>query len=281
MKSNGIADQHPYPDSPAGPADLPLALRRLADSGPCDFALQVLRRVGIPEDRYDVYVLLDDVLPGPPAAGLYIASGAKGLTAALLSSAVTGPEEFAARHGQRTGRRAIRISQPPPGVRTAIRTGRARRLPVDLSGLTEQEQAVLTSVRAVPRGQLRPISWVASEAGLPESAQVAAALARNPLQLLVPCHRVTDDDGRPYDAAYGTQAGDRLRAAEGIDVHEVRMLIRTQTVFLGSDTTRIFCHPTCAHARRITMRHQVPFQSAQDARQAGYRPCKSCRPVAA
>ncbi|MCP9944183.1 hypothetical protein LUX12_04275 [Streptomyces somaliensis] len=51
------------------------------------------------------------------------------------------------------------------------------------------------------------------------------------------------------------------------------------TVFLGSDTTRVYCHPTCAHARRIVPRHQVPFRSAREADRAGYRPCKSCRPV--
>ena len=51
--------------------------------------------------------------------------------------------------------------------------------------------------------------------------------------------------------------------------------------YLGSDTTRIFCLPTCRHARRITLRHRVSFPSEMGAHEAGYRACKVCRPAVA
>ena len=49
--------------------------------------------------------------------------------------------------------------------------------------------------------------------------------------------------------------------------------------YWGSATTRIFCLATCAHARRITPEHRVPFASVAAAKAAGFRPCKVCRPA--
>jgi alkylated DNA nucleotide flippase Atl1 len=191
-----------------------------------------------------------------------------------------GPQDFEERHRRATGRAALPGVKAPPWVRTALRTGRAQHLAVGLDALTDLRRAVLTAVRTVPRGQLRPLSWVAREAGVPDGA-VLDGLARNPVQLLVPCHRVTYEDGVPCDAAHGARAGEALRTAEGIDLGRLEAYAQARTVFIGSDTTGIFCHPTCAHARRITAPHEVPFRNAGEARHAGYRPCKSCRPVAA
>ena len=51
--------------------------------------------------------------------------------------------------------------------------------------------------------------------------------------------------------------------------------------YVGSDTTRIACHPACRDAGRITDAHRVEFRSMNEAASAGYRPCRRCRPVAA
>ena len=42
--------------------------------------------------------------------------------------------------------------------------------------------------------------------------------------------------------------------------------------FIGSDTTKIFCLPTCRHARRVTDRHRLEFRSLADGRARGL-PC--------
>lgn len=50
----------------------------------------------------------------------------------------------------------------------------------------------------IPRGETRTYSWLAAVAGRPTAHRAAAhAMARNPLALLVPCHRVvgTNDMG--------------------------------------------------------------------------------------
>ncbi|MCP9962582.1 MGMT family protein [Streptomyces somaliensis] len=248
-------------------------LTGLAADPPEDFALRVLRHVGVRRERYDTYVRLET-----PAGGLFVAAGPHAVTGAALDSAELTAAAFEELHRVRTHRSAIRATKPFPGVVTALRTGRARRLPVDLSGLTAAERAVLEAVRTIPSGQLRPVGWIAREAGVPEAA-VAGVLARNPVAVLIPSHRVTHGDGTPCDAGLAPGTGDALRAAEGVDAERVAELHSGGTVFLGSDTTRVYCHPTCAHARRIVPRHQVPFRSAREADRAGYRPCKSCRPV--
>ncbi|GGX26796.1 MGMT family protein [Streptomyces noursei] len=256
--------------------DLESALADLTSPAPVDFGLRVLQRVGIPVERYDTYVRLD-----LDTGGLYVAHSPAAITGAVLESMVVSPDMFEELHWIRTQRTAIRSTTPFPGLRPALRTGRAKNLPVDLTGLSPAEQAVLGAVRMIPKGQLRPVSWIAREAQVDNADVINRALARNPVTLLIPCHRVTDDEGRPCDAAYLPSTGAALRAAENIDMRRLAELTQHGAVFLGSDTTHIYCHPTCAHARRITPRHQRPFRSAHEARLAGYRACRSCRPVTA
>ncbi len=257
-------------------AEVESALADLTSPAPLDFGLRVLRRVGIPRDRYDSYVRLET-----DSGGLYVAFSPQAVTGAVLETMVVSTEMFEELHWSRTGRTAIRGTVPLTGLRTAVRTGRAGRLPVDLGPLPSGQRAVLEAVRRVPKGQLRPASWIAREAGVDEESVVPDALRANPVVLLVPCHRVTYEDGTPCDAAYLPGTGRALRSAEGIDMARFARFARDGTVLLGSDTTRIFCHPTCAHARRITPAHQRPFHNAAEARGAGYRACLVCRPVAA
>jgi AraC family transcriptional regulator of adaptative response / methylphosphotriester-DNA alkyltransferase methyltransferase len=46
----------------------------------------------------------------------------------------------------------------------------------------------------------------------------------------------------------------------------------------GCRSTRIFCLPTCRYDRRVLAKNRVVFASIGEARSAGYRPCKVCRP---
>jgi methylated-DNA-[protein]-cysteine S-methyltransferase len=72
-------------------------------------------------------------------------------------------------------------------------------LPVDLSGadLSEFQRHVLRTVRAeVPYGETVTYGEVAELAGRPGAARaVGTAMRRNPVQLLVPCHRVVAANG--------------------------------------------------------------------------------------
>jgi O-6-methylguanine DNA methyltransferase len=160
--------------------------------------------------------------------------------------------------------------------------GRRVAVPLDLSGRTPFQQSVLFAAGTIPRGQVRTYAWVAREAGHPAAVRaVGTALARNPVPLVVPCHRVVPSDlhlGR-YSCG-GPEEKRRALLSEGLDVDRLERLAESGVRFLGSDTTHIFCTPSCAAAVRVTPRHEVRFGSAAEAFSAGDRPCKLCRPAA-
>jgi methylphosphotriester-DNA--protein-cysteine methyltransferase len=49
-------------------------------------------------------------------------------------------------------------------------------------------------------------------------------------------------------------------------------------VYNGCTTTRIVCRPNCPPGRRTLPAHRVTFGSLEEARAAGYRPCRVCAP---
>ncbi len=153
-------------------------------------------------------------------------------------------------------------------------------LPVDWRGLTVFEQAVLQKVREIPRGEMRPYAWVAREIGHPAAVRaVGTALRRNPVPLVIPCHRIGRSDGSLGQYVFGVAAKQAVLTAEGVEIDAVMHWAQAGVRYHGSATTQIYCYPTCRHARRITARHRVPFASVAAAAAAGYRPCLVCRPA--
>lgn len=68
----------------------------------------------------------------------------------------------------------------------------------DLEGLSPFTREVLEVVANIPWGQRRSYGWVAERIGRPGAARaVGGAVGRNPVPLLIPCHRVVNSDGSP------------------------------------------------------------------------------------
>lgn len=68
---------------------------------------------------------------------------------------------------------------------------------LDFTGTTRFQQSVWHVVSHIPRGETRSYGWVANEMGSPKAARaVGQALARNPVPIVIPCHRVISGDGR-------------------------------------------------------------------------------------
>ncbi len=68
--------------------------------------------------------------------------------------------------------------------------------PVHLSDLSPFACAVLTLTRQIPRGHVTTYSALAARIGRPHATRaVGNALAKNPIPLFVPCHRVIGTDG--------------------------------------------------------------------------------------
>ena len=77
-------------------------------------------------------------------------------------------------------------------------TGRRRvRLQFDLRRLSPFERDVLRKTLEIPRGEARTYGWIAREIGRPGAVRaVGSALNKNPIPLLIPCHRVVRSDGQ-------------------------------------------------------------------------------------
>ncbi len=68
---------------------------------------------------------------------------------------------------------------------------------LDLSGATPFQREVWDTTRLIPHGETRSYAWVAEQIKRPGAVRaVGQALARNPLPVIVPCHRVVASDGR-------------------------------------------------------------------------------------
>lgn len=69
-------------------------------------------------------------------------------------------------------------------------------LPLDLSAGTPFQQSVWQALLSIPAGQTRRYGELASQIGRPAAVRaVGAAIGRNPLSIVVPCHRVVGADG--------------------------------------------------------------------------------------
>ena len=76
---------------------------------------------------------------------------------------------------------------------------------------------VLRGCREIPFGQTLSYRQLALKLGREDAARaVAGALGKNPIPLIVPCHRVTYADGRPggFSAAGGVDLKQRMLAME-------------------------------------------------------------------
>lgn len=69
-------------------------------------------------------------------------------------------------------------------------------LPLELGG-TEWERSVWAALRAIPYGETRSYGEIAASVCTPAAARaVGMANGRNPVAVIVPCHRVIGADGR-------------------------------------------------------------------------------------
>jgi methylated-DNA-[protein]-cysteine S-methyltransferase len=70
--------------------------------------------------------------------------------------------------------------------------------------------AVWTALRKIPRGHVRTYGGLAKDAGSPRATRaVGTAMAKNPLPLVVPCHRVIANGGRLGGYSDGPRSGSR------------------------------------------------------------------------
>lgn len=85
------------------------------------------------------------------------------------------------------------------------------RLPVDLRGISDAYRRALLKVRDVPVGETITYGELASLVGLRNGARVVGqAMARNPVPILIPCHRVVRADGKLGGFSFGVKIKRKL-----------------------------------------------------------------------
>jgi O-6-methylguanine DNA methyltransferase len=266
-----IINNHDNPfaeDLEPGPDDaLTAALARLAVDGP----VSVLDRIAASWVRV------------PSSVGdLFVASTDQGIAYVRTTHAVHDSEtEFANLFRREFARPLLAAPRPPAGLLPALHEQRAAKLRFDLSQLSPFEREVLLAVLTIPRGQVRPYAWVANRIGRPTAVRaVGSALGRNPVPVLIPCHRVIRTNGTIGDYIFGPVTKRALLDAEGTNIGEIYELAQHHVHYVGSDTTGVVCFPSCPNARRITHPHRHGFRTITEADTAGYRPCHHCQPTA-
>jgi methylated-DNA-[protein]-cysteine S-methyltransferase len=81
---------------------------------------------------------------------------------------------------------------------------------------TDFQKRVWREIAAVPRGATITYAQLAARAGSPGSARAAgAATGRNPLAIVVPCHRIVGASGSLTGYAGGLARKEKLLALEG------------------------------------------------------------------
>lgn len=184
----------------------------------------------------------------------------------------------------RTGKTARRADNAPPGLLESIRQqldGTPAHLDLDLRSLSEFERAVLLKALEIPRGELRPYGWIAREIGRPGAVRaVGSALNKNPIPLLIPCHRVVRSDGQIGEYAFGSSMKRAILASEGLDLERIERLAQAGVRYFADPDGHTFCLPTCAWVLEQPPGAMLPLRSLDAARAGGYEPCSSCRPAA-
>lgn len=222
---------------------------------------------------------LDEVVAGDRHA--WVAFTSRGVT--LLDTDPEAEEDVRGEYRARFHRELLRRELPAEvrsQIERALRGEVAGNPRVDIEDrITPFELAVLRTTLSIPRGEVRPYSWVARAIGRPGAVRaVGNALARNPVPTLLPCHRVVPSEGGLGNYALGRAMKRDLLRAEGVPVDELEQLAARRIRYVGSATTKIFCFPTCRDARRIRPQNRVEIHDEAEATKRGFRACKHCRP---
>ena len=86
-----------------------------------------------------------------------------------------------------------------------------------LESATDFEDNVYAAARRIPRGEVRTYGEIAQEIGDPGAARaVGAALGRNPVPIIIPCHRILGSGGKSggFSAPGGTTTKFRMLEIE-------------------------------------------------------------------
>ncbi|MDO8297867.1 MAG: methylated-DNA--[protein]-cysteine S-methyltransferase [Caulobacter sp.] len=157
--------------------------------------------------------------------------------AGIVGAALPGPDDAQLRRRFAERFPGATESVPPPMLEAVIAAivtlmdgGRPdlSGAPLDLSAAPPFHQRVYAVARRIPPGQTMTYGEIAQALGEPREAAraVGEAMARNPIPILMPCHRVLGANGRPggFSAPGGVETKLKMLSIEGAKVGETPTL---------------------------------------------------------
>jgi methylated-DNA-[protein]-cysteine S-methyltransferase len=214
------ADEAWLSQAAAAPDALTAALDALYAAGPSAAVAAAATQRARAALRAAADPLWYTVLAGTAIGRLYVAVSARGLVSVRFGMSEAA---FLALVRQQTGQTPTRADAKARAAARQVADYVAGRrqsfdLPVDLSHVTAFQRQVLLAACQIPRGQVRTYAQVAQQIGRPRAARaVGQALSRNPVPIVVPCHRVLAADGslRGYLGRHGVATKQHLLVLEG------------------------------------------------------------------
>ncbi len=167
-------------------------------------------------------LLAYEILSSTPIGPVLVAVGADGLTA--VGFGPRSVEGLLAKAARRLPGRRFAKGQAARTAAHALREYFEERstlfdLPLDLSVGTPFQQAVWRATAEVPWGQPATYGEIAISIGNPGASRaVGNALGRNPIPIIVPCHRVLAAGARLGGFSGGLWFKRKLLALEGFNV---------------------------------------------------------------
>lgn len=132
------------------------------------------------------------------------------------------PEHHLEQLARTFGVRVLRSAPPTDSARRALDgyfAGRSQDfgLSVDLRGIPAFQRLVLTELAHVPYGQTATYGELAARIGKPRASRaVGGALNRNPIAIVLPCHRIVGSRGSLVGYGGGLERKRTLLELEGV-----------------------------------------------------------------
>jgi methylated-DNA-[protein]-cysteine S-methyltransferase len=174
------------------------------------------------EARFQEHYCLFDTAIGPCG----IAWSERGITRLQLPEA----ERAATDKRLRARSPGATPAEPPPAVAQAIAELQRylngeqvdfSAVALDLAPATSFDRKIYEAARTVPWGETASYGELAAKAGVPGQArETGQSLSRNPVSIIVPCHRVLASGRKPggFSAYGGVLTKERLLALENVEL---------------------------------------------------------------
>lgn len=84
---------------------------------------------------------------------------------------------------------------------------------------TDFQKNVWQALGQIPYGKTLTYKEIAQSIGKPQAIRaVGTAIGKNPIMIIIPCHRVIGSDGKLRGYAYGLDVKERLLSLEGVQI---------------------------------------------------------------